>query len=83
MRDFLRSAYTLLITLLGFLALAAGTWFNTIAMESISDGIQETAEIAPIQVVFGSALMISGALLVAAAVIRAAIRHTQDAPSDY
>ncbi len=83
MREFLRSAYTLLITLFGFMALAAGTWFNTIAMESISDGIQETADIAPIQVIFGSALMITGALLIAAAVVRAAIRHTQDTPSEY
>ncbi len=83
MREFLRSAYTLLITLIGIAALAAGTWVNWIAMGSISDGIQETAEIAPIQVVFGSALMLAGAILIAAAAVRAAIRHGQEPPSDY
>lgn len=83
MREFLRSAYTLFITLLGLIGVAAGAWFNTVAMESISDGIQETADIAPIQVVFGSALMIAGAILLAAAVVRAAIRHGQEPPSDY
>lgn len=83
MRELLRSTYTLLVTLLGLVGLAAGTWFNTVAMESISDGIQETADIAPIQVVFGSALMITGALLIAAGVIRAAIRHSQEPPPEY
>lgn len=83
MRDYLRKTITFLLALVGLITFGIGLWFDFSAMDQIDSGVEAWVRTAPVQVVFGSALMVTGAILLAAAAIRAAIHHSQESPQEY
>lgn len=83
MRELARNITTVILAILGLLAVIAGLLLDVVAMNNIDSGIEDWVRTAPVQVVFGSALMVSGAVLMGAAAIRGAIRHrSADDPAD-
>ncbi len=78
MRELARNTVTVILALLGLLGLITGIFLDVVAMNQIDSGIEDWVRAAPVQIVFGSALMISGAILLGATAIRAAIRHRRD-----
>lgn len=83
MREYLRKTITFILAVIGLITLGIGVWFNFSAMNQIDSGVEAWVRTAPVQIVFGSALMITGGILIAAAAIRAAIHHAQEPTEEY
>ncbi len=83
MRDYVRKTITFFLAIAGVITFGIGIWFDFSAMNQIDSGVEAWVRTAPVQVIFGSALMVTGAILLAAAAIRAAIHHAQEPTQEY